>query len=491
MSEKYIIALDQGTSGCRAVAVDANGVVRAQQSVVFSPIRSVSGNSEYKAEELLQAQLRVLNGLLDQIGPANAAGIGVCSQRSTIVLWDKTTGQEVAPVLTWEDGRAQAESDEVPLTQAQVHLQTGLFKTPYFSAPKIAWCLKNSSIAAQAAAAGRLHVSPVASYFIWHLTRGNVFATDPTLAQRTLLWDLHTGNWSDTLCQSFQVPGTCLPQILPTTADYGAYIYKGVKIPICVCVADQQASAAYQGLTDGGTTINYGTGAFVLHHTGTQPVILPGMLSSVAANGPSQGSQFLLEGPVFAAGSVLQWLQQTKGIQFDVAHIDSLCAQAQQPVKLLPALGGLGAPYWDYTVGPYAQNVTPHTTAADWVAGALSGIAGLVADIIYYLRANGQEVKGPLRVSGGLAQSGYLLQAQADLLHVPLELQPQAESTVLGTALLTARQLGWKEPKQACGAVRTFSPRLVEPESQQSYRAWHQWVENSRKCVSKILLQSK
>ena len=479
MSEKYIIALDQGTSGCRAVAVDENHVVRAQQSAVFSPVRFAAGRSEYKAEDLLQAQLRVLNGLLDQIGPENAAGIGVCSQRSTIVLWDKTTGEAVAPVLTWEDGRAQTESDEVPLTQAQVHLQTGLFKTPYFSAPKIAWCLKNSPAAARSAAAGTLQASPVAGYFIWHLTRGNVFATDPTLAQRTLLWDFHSGNWSETLCQAFRVPGICLPKILPTTADYGAYIYKGVKIPICVCVADQQAAAAYQGLSAGRTTINYGTGAFVLHHTGNQPVVLPGMLSSVAATGPSQQRQFLLEGPVFAAGSVLQWLQQVKGIQFDVAHIDNLCAQAQQPVKLLPALGGLGAPYWDYTVGPCIQDVTSSTTAADWVAGALNGIAGLVADIIYYLRSNGQEVKGPLRVSGGLAQSGYLLQ-------VPLELQPQTESTVLGTALLTARQLGWEEPQPVVSALRTFSPRLTEQQSQQAYRTWHQWVENSRRIPSKF-----
>ena len=481
MSARYILALDQGTSSCRAVAVDETGAICAQKSILFSPQRPAKGLSQYDAQSLLHAQLQVLHELLDQLGPEQVAAIGVCSQRSSVVLWDKNTAQPLAPVLTWEDGRACQESADVGLTQAQVHAQTGLFNTPYFSAPKIAWCLKNYPISAQAAQAGTLLAAPIASYLIWHLTQGAVFATDPTLAQRTLLWNIQTAAWDEHLCAAFGVPLACLPPVRPSAADYGTYIYKGVAIPIGACVADQQAAAFYQGLAAGKTLINYGTGAFVLHHTGRELTILPGMLSSLAATTQPGEKSFLLEGPVFAAGSVLEWLKQVKGLRFDVQELDTLCARAQQPVRFLPALGGLGAPYWDYRVGPTAQQVTAQTTTADWVAGALDGIAGLVADIVYYLRANGLPVDGPVYGAGGLSQSRYLLQRQADLLQVALAVCPQTESTVLGSAWLTAQARGimLKNPREQLPCM--ISPQRSVLQTQQAYEQWQIFVKNCRK----------
>ena len=327
-------------------------------------------------------------------------------------------------------------------------------------------------------------MAPVASYFIWHLTQGAVFATDPTLAQRTLLWDIQTGQWSEPLCRTFGIPAGCLPRVLPSVADYGYYLYKGVKIPICACVADQQAAAYYQGLTAGKTAVNYGTGAFVLHHTAQKPVILPGMLSSVAAMTNAQERAFLLEGPVFAAGSTLQWLKQVKGIAFEDTQLDALCAKAQEPVRFLPALGGLGAPYWDYNVKPVAENVTAQTTPADWVAGTVWAIAGRVADIIYYLRANGQSVGCPVCVSGGLSASRYLLQAQADLLQVTLQVQAQTQTTVLGTAQLAAvgAGLGWQTQTREPGVL--VFPRLSPLQGQQAYHTWQAFVQKCRKQPS-------
>ena len=480
MNEKYIVALDQGTSSCRAFAINQKGEVQACKHKVFSPQRPAKGKSEYNATQLLKVQLEVLHALLDEIGPDQVASLGVCSQRSSIVLWDKKTGHAVAPVLTWEDGRAVQESAQVSLTQEQVHKQTGLFNTPYFSAPKIAWCLKNCPAAAQAAQAGTLLAAPIASYFIWHLTKGTVFATDPTLAQRTLLWNIQTRQWDESLCQAFGVPFSCLPVVYSSATDYGSHLYKGVNIPIRTCVADQQAAAIYQGLSAGKTSINYGTGAFVLHHTGSKLTILPGMLSSVTATTQPAQQNFLLEGPVFAAGSVLQWLQQVKGLSFNVEQIDSICAQAQNPVLFLPALGGLGAPYWDYTVGPISQNVTQQTSVADWVSGTLSGIAGLVADIIYYLHLNGCKIADPVYVSGGLGQSAYLLQRQADLLQKTLRFHVQTENTVLGTALLTAKFLGY--PMQVWKNIaRTISPRITPQQTRQEYENWQKFVQNCRK----------
>ncbi len=475
MNGPFMVALDQGTSGCRAVAVDKNGHIGASKSKIFSPLRKAIGLSEYNASELLEAQCLVLNELLDEIGPHQAAALAVCSQRSSVVLWDKQTGSALAPVLTWEDGRAQQEADQAPLTQAQVHLQTGLFKTPHFSAPKIAWCLAHFPAARAAAQAGTLAVGPVASYLIWHLTGGTTFATDATLAQRTLLWDIQQQNWSPNLCEAFGVPPTCLPALFPTVADYGAYVYRGATIPIYVCVADQQA-AAVQEIQTGKTVVNYGTGAFVLHPVGGHPKVLPGMLSSIAATRPDRSATFLLEGPVFAAGSVLDWLKM-KGLLLRTEQADAVAATATHPVQFLPSFGGLGAPYWNYTVAvPRWQNVTPHTTQADWVAGALQGIAHLVADIVDYLRANGQVITH-VTVSGGLSRSAYLMQFQSDMLQVPLEVLPQAEGTVWGSAYLAAQRLGWQPSTQPLAVPTVFRPKLSAKQAQAQRRQWQVFVK--------------
>ncbi len=477
MSEALIIALDQGTSGCRAFAVDPYGVVRSQRSRAFSPCRTAAGTSEYNAEELFNAQQQVLAELLDEVGPKHVACLAVCSQRSTVVLWDKMTGHSVAPVLTWEDGRAQAEADRVSLSQQEIHQRTGLFNTPYFSAPKIAWCLKNCPAAQTAAQHGNLLAAPVATYLICKLTQGKIFATDPALAQRTLLWDVHTRAWSKELCKAFGVPQACLPQVQPTVSDYGTFEYKGVPIAIKVCAADQQAALAYHRLQSGQTHINYGTGAFVLYHTGEKARVLPGMLTSVAYDSRARRPQFVLEGPVFSAGSVLQWLQ-AQGLLTAGEDADEVCRAAKHPVRFLPALGGLGAPYWDYKVSGVISGLAPYTRAADFVAGAVAGVAHRVADVADYLRANGYTIQS-VYVSGGMAQCTYLLQTQADLLQVPVAFSTEKESTILGTALLAAEALGWNTSTWQT-AQRAIAPCCSATEAQAARTVWNKWVQQVR-----------
>ena len=478
MSNKWIVAVDQGTSSCRAFAIDETGKVRAQKSKVFSPQRPQKGLSFYEAEQLLSTQLEVLHALLDEIDPHKVAALAVCSQRSTIVLWDKNTGHSLAPVLTWEDGRSLRESQIAPISQAEIHAQTGLFKTPYFSAPKITWCLDNCSFAKQAAQMNTLLAAPVASYLIWHLTKGRVFATDPTLAQRTLLWDIQTGAWSETLCKVFGVSPSCLPIIQPTVSNYGVYQYKEVSIPICVCVADQQAAAAYYGLSSGKTAVNYGTGAFILHHTGNKLSVLPGMLSSVATSYSLTDRQFILEGPIFSAGSLFDWLK-TKGIEVQYDHLDEVVASAKNPVLLLPALGGLGAPYWNYKAHVAVENITPQTQPADWMAGTLDAIAARVADIIYYLRMNGFSVDS-ISAAGGLSRSRYLLQKQADVVGVPIHRWPETESSIFGSARLAAGYLTWDLSSWTISPTHEIIPQVSLKKAQEQYKNWQQFVQ--RKC---------
>lgn len=480
MTEKMIVSLDLGTSGCRAAAVSLDGVVKARKSVAFTPVRRGAGLSEYDAEALFAAQRETLNDVLDETGPQNVLALAVSSQRSTVVLWDKSSGSSVAPVLTWEDGRAAKEADSCALTQPEIHALTGLYKTPYFSAPKIAWCLKNCPQAAASLRSGNLAAAPVASYFIWRLTGGAVFACDPTLAQRTLLFDINKHAWSDSLCRAFGVPAATLPAVLPSAADYGVYDYKGFKIPIRACAGDQQAAAYAMGVTAGTCAVNYGTGAFLLYNAGAEQKRLAGVLSSLSVS-PEEGAEdILLEGPVNAAGSVFLWLN-AQGVAFEHGQIDALCQTAKRPVWLLPALGGLGAPYWDFSVSPAAAGLSAQTKKEDWVAGAVRGVAFSVADIAYYLKQAGFD---PVKtsVSGGLSRVNALVQFQADILQKELTVLDESESTVLGAARLAAQYLGlggaWKE----VGSLHTVSPKIFGVEADKEYQNWRKflaWAKNN------------
>lgn len=478
MTEKMIVSLDLGTSGCRAAAVSLDGAVKAQKSVALAPSRPAQGLSEYDAQTLFDAQETALHAVLDEIGPQNAAAVAVASQRSTVVLWDKSSGHSVAPVLTWEDGRAAKEADACTLPQEEIHARTGLYKTPYFSAPKIAWCLKNCPGAQHALCAGTLAAAPVSSYFIWRLTGGTVFACDPTLAQRTLLFDINTRAWSKKLCSAFGVPVSILPEIRPSGADYGVYEYKGFKIPVRACAGDQQAAAYAAGITPGSCLINYGTGAFVLFNAGAEQKCVPGVLSSlsVSVNGPSE---ILLEGPVNAAGSIFLWLNAC-GIGLDTAELDGLCKSSKRPVWLLPALGGLGAPEWDFAVTPVLAGLSPLTRKADLAAGAVRGVAFSVADVVYYLKKLGLNPQ-TVRVSGGLSKLRALVQFQADILQKELELLDESESTVLGAARLAAQTLGvavsrWPVRRLAKPVV----PAIFGVEADKLYRTWRNFVAWSK-----------
>lgn len=479
MTERFIAALDLGTSSCRAAAVSPDGRILCQKTVPLAPVRRAPGLSEYDAQTLFTAQLEALHGVLNEAGPQNAAAIAVASQRSTVVLWDKSSGLSVAPVLTWEDGRAAAEAQLCTLSQDEIHALTGLYKTPYFSAPKIAWCLKNCPPAQDALRAGTLAVGPAATYFIWRLTEGAVFATDPTLAQRTLLFDINTHAWSRPLCEAFGVPASVLPAVLPSGAEYGFYQYNGVNIPILSCAGDQQAAAYAADLTPGKCSINYGTGAFLLYNAGREAKRLPGMLTSLAVSESSSEGDILLEGPVNAAGSVFMWLNEC-GVAIDMASADALIKTAQKPVWLLPALGGLGAPYWDFSVSPVIAGLSPLTKKADVAAGAVRGVAFSVADVAYYLRTSGLD---PVQtsVSGGLSRLESLVQFQADILQRELTVLEETEGTLLGAARLAARRLGAEKDAWNLPAVkRTVQPGIFGVEADKEYQSWRKFVEWSK-----------
>lgn len=474
MSNKKIISLDQGSSSSRALVFDEQGRAVARAARAVNTIRPQEGLAEFDGWELLQGQLDSLHEVLQQINASEVAAIAVASQRSTVVFWDRLTGKPLAPVLSWQDGRAQMQTTAADFPQEAVHSLTGLYKTPFYSAAKIAWTLQHIPAVTQAATEGRLCVGPVASYVIWHLTSGKVFACDPTLAQRTLLFNISTLNWEPQLLQAFGIAREWLPVVKRTADDYGVYEKDGVLIPIRVCVGDQQAALKSLRIVSGGSCINYGTAAFFMRNTGTQCHVLPGLLTSVGTQ-TGAGCEYLLEGPVNACGTLFAWLNEI-GISCSASDIDALCEQAKNPVDFLPALGGLGAPYWDFNATPVFAGLSPLTKKSDMILGVVQGLANLLADIVFYAERYGIK-SGDIKVTGGLSKSRTLLRAQADILQMRLLPCAEAESTAVGAALLAAEDLGvegfqW-ETMELLPAVE---PSLDPEAAEEKYMKWHRFL---------------
>lgn len=475
MNNKYIVALDQGSSSSRAFAIDEHGKIVARASHMVDTIRPAAGCAEIDASKLLQGQLSVLDTVLDQVGANQVVAIAVSSQRSTIVFWDRRTGQALAPALSWQDGRALKQSQTVALTQEEVHKITGLYNTPFYSAAKIKWTLEHVRAVAQAAEENRLCVGPVASFLIWHLTKGAVFACDSTQAQRTLLFNINTFQWEPRLLKAFEIEQSWLPELKKTADDYGVYKYKQAEIAIRVCVGDQQAALCALQVQLGDSCINYGTGAFFMRHIGNQGHFLPGMLTSVAAS-KNGTPEYLLEGPLNACATIFTWLK-TLGVSVTTEQLDDICTTAKDPILFLPALGGLGAPYWDFKISPVMAGFSPHTTQADIVAGVVDGIACLMADIIFYTKKAGLDSTN-IKVTGGLSNSQVLLHAQADILQKRLLPYVEYESSAMGGALLAASSLSIETDSwQTLQPLTEVNPVLSADKAQIKYRAWQEFVK--------------
>ena len=481
MARDIFIVLDQGSSSSRAVAVDAGGAIVAQSRRQIRAQFPSPGFAQYDAAELLQSQLSALDELLAGL-PADSkpVALGVAAQRSTIILWNKNTGEPLCPALSWQDGRGAALLAEINLSQQRAHELTGLYKTPYYSASKILWCLRNYPAAALAAKQGELAIGPVGTYLVWRLTGGKVFASDPTLAQRTMLFDLRSFSWNSELAGLFGVPENCLPKILPTTADYGIFASPRGAIPIRVMVGDQQAAMLGSGAVSGDTAVlNYGTGAFFLAATGGKRLAVPGFLNSAAP----QSGEYLIEGTVNAASSMLDWLNQL-GMEFTAQEVDGLCKASSNPPQVLCAIGGIGSPYWDYKTSTTFTGMNLKTGKADIVRGTVEGIASLLA--VNALGAkNAGAGFGKIMASGGLSQSDFLLQRQSDLLQMPVERCATAETTALGAAYLLASERG-AEIAGWFGSGKVFTPSINAPAAQQKMAAWQSFYDLARQMSEKL-----
>ncbi len=469
----FVLALDEGTTSCRAVIFDQLGQVRAMAQREFTQHFPQPGWVEHDANEIWSTQLAVAQQVLAQekILASDLAAIGITNQRETTVIWDRQSGQPIAPAIVWQDRRTADVCEQLRRDGAEaiVHARTGLVLDPYFSATKIAWILDHVPHARQRAEAGELAFGTIESWLIWKLTAGRRHVTDVTNASRTLILNIHTRQWDDELLRLFQVPRALLPEVCDCSGIIGESTASllGTSIPIAGLAGDQQAALFGQHCVKRGETkTTYGTGCFQLQHTGETAIASQNRLITTIAAAPQGEKAYALEGSVFIGGAVVQWLRDGLGAIHSSAEVEALASSVPDSggVSFVPAFAGLGAPYWD----PHARGIiiglTRGTTVAHIARAAIESIAHQVADLFDAMRSDSGLTLTEMRVDGGAAQDDLLMQFQADLLGVPLIRPAIAEITARGAASLAGLAAGvWKNVAELAALEqidRHFEPQM-------------------------------
>ncbi|MGZ3464405.1 MAG: glycerol kinase GlpK [Gemmatimonadaceae bacterium] len=449
---KYILSLDQGTTSSRAILFDHAGSIVAVAQKEFPQIFPKPGWVEHDPRDIWSSQAGVAAEVLTKasVGAADVAGIGITNQRETTLVWDRFTGKPIHNAIVWQDRRTAGVCDRLRARKLDkmIRRKTGLVIDAYFSATKVQWILQNVGRARERAKAGDLAFGTVDSWLIWNLTGGKVHVTDASNASRTMLYDISKGDWDDELLKLFGVPRSMLPEVRSSSEVYGMTNLLGTPIPIAGIAGDQQAALFGQACTKPGMAKNtYGTGCFMLMNTGTKRIASKNNLLTTVAWRIGDRTEYALEGSIFIAGAVVQWLRD--GLEFfrSAAEVEALAASVSDTggVYLVPAFAGLGAPHWDQYARGTIVGLTRGTTKAHLALAALEGIAMQVMDVLKAMEADAGIKLKELRVDGGASANDLLMQLQADLLNVPVVRPKVAETTALGAAYLAGLAVGfWK-----------------------------------------------
>ncbi len=493
---RYIIALDQGTTSSRALLLDKQGRVCGLSQVPFQQHFPHPGWVEHDPREILSTQIAALTDVLVEHGlsPQEVRAIGITNQRETTVVWNRHTGEPICNAIVWQCRRTASIIEELcsdPAVAERITQTTGLVPDAYFSASKIKWILDNVEGARAAAQAGDLMFGTVDCWLVYKLTRGSVHATDPTNASRTMLYDIHKGCWDPWLCKLFGVPMDMLPEVRPSSGDFGvtsSQLLPG-EIPICGVAGDQQSALFGQCCTQAGQAKNtYGTGCFLLMHTGSKAVASQnGLVTTVAASAPGTvGTEYALEGSVFMAGALMQWLRDELRLIDDVAQSESIARSVPNTagVFVVPAFTGLGAPYWDQEARGAIYGLTRGTNRAHVVRAALESLAYQVYDLAEAMQKDSGVSIDRLSVDGGACRNDFLMQFQADLLQTELMRPANAETTAAGAAYLAGLCTGFWKDVEEVRDIRSIEARF-EPSMDVGHRdehlaGWHACIERTR-----------
>ncbi len=494
MTKDHLLALDQGTSSSRAIVFHRSGQVRAAAQRELTQHFPQPGWVEHDAEEIWDSQWAVAQEALARSGlqATDIAAIGITNQRETTLLWDRRSSRPVHRAIVWQDRRTEplcAQLRAQGLADAVRHA-TGLRIDPYFSATKLRWLLDHVSGAHIAAARGELAFGTIDSWLLWKLTEGRVHATDVSNASRTMLFDIRHNLWDRGLLEALHVPDSVLPQVHPSSHAFGETTLFGAPIPICGIAGDQQAALFGQACFDAGLAKNtYGTGCFMLMHTGPRLETSSHGLIATAAAQPTARPEYALEGSVFIGGAVVQWLRDGLHAIRTSAEVEALAQSVPDAggVMLVPAFTGLGAPYWNADARGAIVGLTRGSTLAHIARAALDSIAFQSAALLQAMTADalaqGGQAPQELRVDGGACVNDLLMQFQADLLGIPVVRPLVSETTALGAASLAGLgcglYAGLPELAGQWRAQRRFEPRMPRAEAAERMTQWERAVRQA------------
>lgn len=487
---KYIISLDQGTTSSRALLVDENGKIRAMVQKEFKQIFPKSGWVEHDPQEILETQLGVLDELLqkESVEPSEVKAIGITNQRETTVVWDKNTGEAVYNAIVWQDKRTADICEHLTKSGLTEHVRktTGLVIDSYFSGTKVKWIMDNVDGARKKAEAGDLLMGTIDTWLVWNMTKGKSHVTDYTNASRTMIYDIVNLKWDDTLLNVLGIPKTMLPEVKPSAYHFGDYETGGVQVPITGIAGDQQAALFGQGCFKKGTAKNtYGTGCFMLMNTGETPQFSKNGLLTTIAYGVGGKVNYALEGSVFIAGAAIQWLRDGLELIKDARETEGLArsVEGENPVYVVPAFAGLGAPYWDMYARGAIFGLTRDTGKAHLAKATLESLAYQTKDILKAMEEDSGIQLQNLRVDGGACANDYLMQFQADILDTEVHRPEVIESTAMGAAFLAGIQVGlWKQADidQNRPMNKIFKPTFDRVKRKRLYDKWQKAVERTK-----------
>lgn len=493
MASRFVLALDQGTTSSRAIIVDQSGSIVGIGQQPFTQRFPQPGWVEHDPEEIWTSMQSAIGIALAGAGvlPRELTAVGIANQRETVVVWDRATGEAVAPAIVWQDRRTAALCAELQQAghEPVFRKATGLKLDPYFSGTKLSWLLSSNPDLRTRAEAGKLAAGTVDSWLIWKLTDGARHVTDYTNASRTLLFNIVRGRWDENLCDILGVPRAMLPTAQPSRSQFGTTSEDvlGAALPIGGVAGDQEAALFGQaGFVPGIAKNTYGTGCFLLANAGPRAVESShGMLTSIGANAGTAGPEYVIEGSVFVAGALVQWLRDELGIISRSEEIEPLAASVSDSggVTIVPAFTGLGSPDWD----PYARGailgLTRGSGKAHIARAALEAIALSSAELITAMNADLAAPIKELRVDGGAANNDLLMQMQADFSGVPVLRPRSTETTALGAAYLAGLGSGvWQDTDEIAGlwqVDRVFEPTMLQAEREQRLREWRRAVERT------------
>ncbi len=491
---EYLCALDAGTTGVRAVAVDAHGHILEHEYREFTQYFPQPGWVEHDATEIVNAIVDVTARLIANRGAAPIA-IGITNQRETVVAWDRRTNEPLHRAIVWQDRRGARRCEELSATHLdRIRLLTGLVPDPYFSASKLEWLFQHGDIAKN----HNLAVGTIDTWLTWRLTGGNVHATEVSNASRTMLFDINTLQWSAELCDLFGVPQSVLPEVRPSSGSFGVtHGIDGIPdgIPLSGIAGDQQASLFGHGcFTPGMAKNTYGTGSFVLVNAGSsRPDPGNGLLATLAWQIEGQPPTYALEGAIFSTGSAVQWLRDGLGIIQEAAEIETLAASCETTdgVILVPAFTGLGSPWWDSDARGMICGITRGTGRAEIARAVVDAMVFQTRDVVDAMNLVSSHPLHELRVDGGAAAMNLLCQMQANQLGIPVIRAANLETTALGAAFLAGLAQGmWANQNELADALDSGDRfEASSPPDDASFARWHQGIQRASREAAELVAE--